>query len=133
MNPMVQVQPPVQVDPLHTQRMSALAIGNQRRLARAAIRRHLRTADTRAESWGRLADLLEDGLIEEARDMTLAELLHSCAQTGPRAVTTVLLLAGVSERRLAGKLSGSERANLYPVLRAGQIKLARRAVIGGTR
>lgn len=125
------VQPPA--DPLHQQRLAALAVGNQKRLARAAVRRHLRTAPTRATAWERLADMLDDGLAEELHDVTLADLLRSCRCTGPHAITTVLALVGVSERRVADRLNGTERDLLLTVLRAGDIKRGRRLVIGGTR
>lgn len=134
MNSTVQVQTQTTVDPQRAQRMAALALGNQKRFAIAAVRRHLRTAPTRAVAWERLADMIDEGLIEELHGLTLADLLRSCRYTGPSAVITVLALVGVTERRHANNnLNGTERDLLLTVLRAGDVKSGRRLTIGGAR
>lgn len=127
------VQPQPTVDPQRAQRMAALALGNQKRFAIAATRRHLRNAPTRAVAWERLADMIDEGLTEELHGLTLADLLRSCRYTGPSAVTTVLALIGVTERRHANNLNGTERDLLLTVLRAGDVKSGRRLTIGGAR
>jgi hypothetical protein len=133
MNSTVQVQPQPTVDPQRAQRMAALELGNQKRFAIAAARRHLRTAATRAVAWERLADMIDEGLTEELHGLTLADLLRSCRYTGPSAVITVLALVGVTERRHANNLNGTERDLLLTVLRAGDVKSGRRLTIGGAR
>lgn len=113
--------------------MARLQVANQRRFARAAIRRHLRAAPNRAAAWARLADLLEEGFIDEAQDMRVSELLRACHGTGEHATVQILAMTGCSGTRRVGRLNSGEKKRLTFVLRCGNLRDARDAAFGARR
>jgi hypothetical protein len=95
------------------QRLRALKGANHIRVARADLKRRLRSGETAAA----------ETILRCSRDtdtMTVGELLRSQPGWGPRRSTVMLRGVSMSERKTLGSLTERQRVMLAAVLRSGE-------------
>ena len=97
----------------HAQRLRALKGANRVRVARADLKRRLRSGEAAAA----------EAILRCSRDtdtMTVGELLRGQPGWGPRRSTVMLRSVSMSERKTLGSLTERQRVMLAAVLRSGE-------------
>lgn len=103
----------------HEQTMDALARANAHRLQRAAVKRHLRTASSRDESYRRAATILsrpEPAVAEALHRMALRDLLASCFRGGEHTADKLLGRARIAPTKAIGQLTDRQRQEIVRLL-----------------
>jgi hypothetical protein len=122
----------------HEQVACALRRANAHRLQRASVKRHLRTAGDRSESYRRAAAILthpEPAVADALIRMPLRELLAACYRAGPVVVEQLLARARISGAKTIGQLTDRQREEIVRLLigDASQPTLWEHVELEGTR
>lgn len=104
------------------QAFEALGLANQTKLARATVKRRVRSARSRSEAWAIAAEVVED-TPERLQSMMVIQLLSSCRQTGSHVAHRLLAKAGIYELRTLGGLTDRQRRALTSRLRQLELEL----------